>query len=632
MIPQTLIRGSKNWVCWKNEISGKRMTKVPYYTKDVKASCSQGPWETYHAARTVASQDKKKWAGIGYVFTEDDGLLGIDIDACRDPETGDVEQWAQFYIDKLKSYTEVSPSGTGVKIIVKCEVPAALQGRAKRTRKFKNYTGHGDHSPEVMFMSHSGYFTMTGNIVRYGQVKKCQRQVNEICEELWGKASRKLDAKIADTVPAMGDKLSKFFDTADDIPIRDQADGSSRLIRLAALCRRLGLSWDQSFYCIKAYEQAHPFPKELEEEDIKKRFYDTRAEFDDVIEEDDTVCAGELTEKDVDWLWDTWVPRGALTVVEGDPGQGKSTVCYQLASRVSAGSKMPPHPVRKGIGGRNVLILTAEDDIERVVLKRLRRARANLKKIYFMRGIKTRSGMKPIYLGMHFNLLRARMEQLKPGLVMIDPLACFMDSGFDMHRDQSVRQFLFPLVALAEEHQTSLVMVRHLNKSQNQKARHRGSGSIGIAGAARSVIVCGRHPDENVQVLAGGKSSLCETPISEKYSLIDGAVEWLGQTDVGADQILDHEELGKGKDRLGQKKIDWKWRIKKIANEKGDDTLTASEILQRFRSKAVNSISELKMKVFDKLEEEKWGRQVVKTSENGRSIPAFQILNQNGKV
>ena len=629
MIPSALTK-KKQWVLWKSEIAGKRLTKVPYYAKDVKASCSQGPWETYHTVRTVHSQDKSKWAGVGFVFTDDDGYVGIDIDACRDPETGDIEDWAQYYIDKLKSYCEVSPSGTGVKIIVRAEPPGALAGKAKRTKKFNQYTGHGSHKPEIMLMNYSGYFTLTGNIVRYGQIKKCQRQLTEMCEELWGKASKKLDAKLVDSVPAPADKLEQFFATADSIPVRDEADGSSRLIKLAALCRRLGLSWDQSFYCVKAYEQVHPFPKELEEDDIKKRFYDTRAEFDEVIEEDETVCAHDLSELEVNWLWQSWIPMGALTIVEGDPGQGKSTICYQLAARVSSGSPMPPSVVKRGKGPANVLILTAEDDIERVVLKRLRRAKANLKRIFFMRGIRTRNGLKPLYLGMHFNLLRSRIEQFKPKLVMIDPLACFMDAGFDMHRDQSVRQFLFPLVALAEEYQIALVAVRHLNKSQNQKARHRGSGSIGIAGAARSVLVVGRHPEEKCQVLAGSKASLAEVPKSQKYELERGMVNWTGETDVKADEILDYADVGKGKDQYSQKKINWRIRLRDLANRLGTDVIPCGDILKKYRSDSVNSNQALVSKVLEPLATEGFGR-VTDLSTTKRTRFAFVLTESNGK-
>ena len=108
--------------------------------------------------------------GIGFVFAESDPYTGIDIDDCRDPQTGNIGAWAQELIDKLDSYTEVSPSGTGVKIIV----TASLPGSVRRRNKVEMY-------------SDKRYFTITGEVVgERHEICERQRQLAEVYELAFG--------------------------------------------------------------------------------------------------------------------------------------------------------------------------------------------------------------------------------------------------------------------------------------------------------------------------------------------------------------------------------------------------------------------------------------------------------------
>lgn len=123
------------WVCWRWErCNGKKWTKVPYRTNGRSKASTSDPksWSTFNEARDAWKKDKS--LGIGFVFNGD-GIVGVDIDDCRDPETGTIADWAQEIIDHLGSYAEVSPSGTGVKVFIRGELPA------ERGRKFSHSSG-----------------------------------------------------------------------------------------------------------------------------------------------------------------------------------------------------------------------------------------------------------------------------------------------------------------------------------------------------------------------------------------------------------------------------------------------------------------------------------------------------------
>ena len=146
MIAETLsIRDLKQWVCWYLEERDGKLTKIPYspLTGGKASSTNPDTWGGYSEA--VISYKERGYAGIGFVFTKEDDFVGVDLDHCLDSETGEIETWAQAIIDELDSYTEVSPSGTGVHILAKATLP---DGRNRKG--------------PVEIYSHSRYFTVSG--------------------------------------------------------------------------------------------------------------------------------------------------------------------------------------------------------------------------------------------------------------------------------------------------------------------------------------------------------------------------------------------------------------------------------------------------------------------------------------
>ena len=145
-IPETL-RERDQWVCWREEERDGKSTKIPV-TPGGGGFASSTESETWASFETALDYTETAHAdGVGFVFTDDDPIVGVDLDDCRDPETGDVDDAALDIIERLDSYTEVSPSGTGYHVLIRGELP---EGRNRRgsielydTARF--FTVTGDH-------------------------------------------------------------------------------------------------------------------------------------------------------------------------------------------------------------------------------------------------------------------------------------------------------------------------------------------------------------------------------------------------------------------------------------------------------------------------------------------------------
>ena len=143
------MRDLEQWVCWRYEERNGEPTKVPYSPLRAKRADSTNPATWANLTDAVAACRKHGYDGIGFVFTKDDPFCGVDLDDCCDSETGELEQWAKDIVQELDSYTEISPSGKGLHILVRGHLPDG------RNRKGK-----------VEMYAHERYFTMTGRHLR----------------------------------------------------------------------------------------------------------------------------------------------------------------------------------------------------------------------------------------------------------------------------------------------------------------------------------------------------------------------------------------------------------------------------------------------------------------------------------
>lgn len=245
----------------------------------------------------------------------------------------------------------------------------------------------------------------------------------------------------------------------------------------------------------------------------------------------------------VRWLWPGRIPRGALTIVEGDPGLGKSMLLLDLAARLSRGLPLPADDAPAPDGPADSLLLTAEDSIRGTVRPRLEAAGADLARVQVPEVVDLETGRRFIEIPTDLQALADVLRRCRARLLVIDPLAAFLAERVNAHKDQSVRRALAPLAALAEELDVAVVIIRHLNKGVGASATYRGGGSIGILGAARSgLLVAKDTTDPERRVLAPVKSNLCALPPALAYRIEQAGavarVQWEGPVDVTADALL----------------------------------------------------------------------------------------------
>jgi hypothetical protein len=263
------------------------------------------------------------------------------------------------------------------------------------------------------------------------------------------------------------------------------------------------------------------------------------------------VLLSDVKREEVRWLWRNRLPRGKVTVIDGDPGLGKSTVTLDLAARISTGADMPDGT--PGVLG-GVVLLTAEDGLGDTVRPRLEIHGADLDRIVALPYIGEGDDRRPVTLPEDLGVIREAIRRVAAVATIIDPLMAFLGSKVDSHRDQDVRRVLAQLAALAEETGVAIIIVRHLNKTAVGNPLYRGGGSIGIIGAARAGFVVAKHPEhDNIKVLAPTKANLCRMAPSLQFVLDEIGevvrVRWLGTIELDAEMLLASKHRGPDRPR-----------------------------------------------------------------------------------
>lgn len=254
-----------------------------------------------------------------------------------------------------------------------------------------------------------------------------------------------------------------------------------------------------------------------------------------------TVRMDTVEPRPVEWLWSGRIAFGKLTLLEGDPGVSKSTMSVELAARLSRGEAMPGgEPCEPCV----TLFVTYEDGLEDTIAPRLLAARADCSRVFALQGVSYNGDAeKLIRIPNDVEVIATEIRKRGVRLVVIDPLGAALSTDTDSYKDADVRSALAPLARIAEETGAAIVIVRHLNKGGSARAIYAGGGSIGIAGAARAVLVVHTDPDDPTRrILAVAKNNLAAHPKSLAYRLSDtGAgwarVEWLGEVDATAEDL-----------------------------------------------------------------------------------------------
>lgn len=249
------------------------------------------------------------------------------------------------------------------------------------------------------------------------------------------------------------------------------------------------------------------------------------------------VTLSGVSPKRVEWLWPGRLALGKVTILDGDPGLGKSTVALDIAARGSRGDVTPtgePLPVF------DTLLVTNEDDPADTIRPRLDVARGDPRRVHVI---------AKLTLPDEAERLEAAITATNARLVVVDPLVGFLSDRVRTNSDHEVRRALEPLATLAAKHGVAILGIRHLNKQSGADAIYRGGGSIAFAGLARETLAIGRDPeDEDRCVLAVVKLNLAAKARAVAYRIVSTGpydpswVEWEGETEINAESLI-------GKDR-----------------------------------------------------------------------------------
>lgn len=261
----------------------------------------------------------------------------------------------------------------------------------------------------------------------------------------------------------------------------------------------------------------------------------------------------------IEWLLYPFIPFGKVTIIQGDPGEGKTTMVLQIIAKLTIGEPIllnkksqkeaqqdseenlkqevlsqdnPIQPV-------NVIYQTAEDGLGDTIKPRLLAAGADCSRVLVIDDREQPLTMVDVRI-------EEAIMQTKARMVVLDPIQGFLGTDVDMHRANEIRPLMKRMAVLAEKYHCAIILIGHMNKNSNGKSSYRGLGSIDFQAAARSVLIVGRLKDEpETRVMCHVKSSLAPEGKSVAFRLDkETGFQWIGEYDISADDLLSGDARG----------------------------------------------------------------------------------------
>ena len=232
----------------------------------------------------------------------------------------------------------------------------------------------------------------------------------------------------------------------------------------------------------------------------------------------------------VEWLWKPYLPFGKLSVLQGNPGEGKTYFAMHLAAACTNGKLLPNMERMEHF---NVIYQTAEDGLGDTVKPRLIEAGADLDRVLVIDD-------SEVQLTLSDERIEKAIVENNARLVIIDPIQAYLGADVDMNRANEVRPIFMRLGQVAQRTGCAILLIGHLNKAAGMQSLQRRLGSIDIAAAVRSVMFIGKlKHDPTMRILTHEKSSLAPPGVSLAFSLGDeGGFRWVGEYDITADEML----------------------------------------------------------------------------------------------
>lgn len=559
------LRDAHNWVCFMLADNPQKGTpdKVPINPHTLRGASTTNPRAWGRLEQAAAQIGKvgcckrgghfisKAVTGVGFVF-DGSGIVGVDFDHCI--ENGKLAPWVAEWVRRFDSYTEYSPSETGIHILCK----GSLSGKKALKR------------PEVEIYDRARYFTVTGK--PYDDAKPL-RDAQDALDALYKQFSvnPKPVPPVACTAPAMADSdlIEKMLNAqngaafaalwAGDITgYGSQSEADLALCNMLAfwtgrnteqmdrLFRQSGLmreKWDRrqsgsTYGALTVGKAARECQMAYDPDGYRKAT--AAQDFSNTPRKKLKIKRmSHIRPRKARYLIYPYLPRGKLTIVGGVSGSTKTWWVLDVARLISTGGHFYTDDgltpaIKPGI----VIYQTKENDYETDIRPRLDKLGANNENILVIDDRDDDGNGFPLTLT--DGRIEQACEEYHPSILIFDPIQSYIGADVDFHKANEVRPVLDCLISIAERFDCAVVLISHMSKKTDQGALDRLLGSSDFRNAARSIIIIGSDPDDpETRILAHAKNSLGRQGESLKYHIDDQkGVIYDGYSELSEDDIV----------------------------------------------------------------------------------------------
>lgn len=557
------------WVCWG---APGRPRKCPYDPRSGTPAKAGQPdtWADFSTAAGAVAAGQ--YEGIGFEFAENGRIVGIDFDHCI--RGGNLLPWAAGWVERLDSYTEISPSGEGLHVFVIAELP-----------------GPGIKRPKAEMYDRGRYFTVTGN--PWGGPAKPLRAAQNVVDALFGELQaevRKAALWPAQprTAPPAGVDLDKTLKTAlahdekfaalwrGDRPNGNESSDDQALInKLAYWCSCDAAAMQAAFLASPHYGSKDPAHRKKADPTRRADYlqrtiqsaintctrtaaqddaeYQTRRASDPGVPLDwdgqpevaqlppaaqqpqappaaqpRLVCARDVPYEPPRWTIAPYFQKGKGTMIQGDNGAGKTAFMCGIAALVTTGTPLLGLPIN---APGAVIMLSVEDDLP-VLRGRIEASGGDLSRCHFMTNAAGLTFTSPE--------IEQAVAQVDAKMLIFDPIQAFLGAKVDMWRANETRPQLAQLFEMCDRHDCACVIISHMGKACGEKSPvNRSLGSVDIPAAMRSILELTKDPDnEDQRVMVHVKCSNAPKGQSIVYTIGErGGVHWVCFSDMTADDL-----------------------------------------------------------------------------------------------
>lgn len=297
---------------------------------------------------------------------------------------------------------------------------------------------------------------------------------------------------------------------------------------------------------------------------------------------------GSVKTRKIEWLWKPYIALGKITILQGDPGDGKSTLALLLASIISNGINDYKIDGLNVKGASKVIYQAAEDSPEDTIKPKLVKFNANTNNILFVEN--------DDLINLRDSSIEDLIYQSQCKLLIFDPIQSFFKDGDSMYGMKNAREIMNNLIKIAKKTNCAFLLIGHLNKASNTKDLYRGLGSIDFTAVARSILYLKRSEvDSKLRIMYQIKNSIAEEGSPVAFKLQTTGLKWLGKFEEEPliDDMLPKDKISEAKELimncLQNEDMILVSTIKELANDKNISLRTLNKAKKELEIASVRS-------------------------------------------